>query len=86
MNNRLDYINNFEDGAIEKMTEMRAKFIALDEELRMMLYIGVNTITPNEALKRSIALARTNLEQALQYSIKSLCLKHEKREDDDKTE
>lgn len=73
MNNRLDFISSFEDGAIEKMTEMRVKFMALDEELRVL----ANQKLP-AAAGRTLALARTNLEMSLQYAIKSLCLLHEK--------
>ena len=76
MDNRLDYIGSFEDGTVEKMTALRAKFIALDTELREL-------VNPNEShspsLGRTVALARTHLETASMYAIKSLCLKHEKR-------
>ena len=74
MNNRLDYISNFKEGAIEKMTAMREQFINLDNELRALTAAN-ESVDP--ALPRSIALARTHLEVALQYAIKSLCLKFE---------
>lgn len=79
MNNRLDYISKFEDGTVEKMTELRKKFIDIDNELRG--YVDPNgcvTITP--ALARTVSLARTHVETASMYAIKSLCLKHEVKE------
>ncbi len=74
MDNRLDFISKFEDGAVEKMTEIRAKFMALDEELKQLS----DGITPPGA--RVFAIARTNIESALHYAIKGLCLKFEKVE------
>lgn len=79
MNIRLDFIAKFkdEDEAVNQMKETRNQFIELDLKLKSLVYLNPNTITPNEALLRSVSLARTNLEQALQYAIKSLCLLHE---------
>jgi len=74
MNNRLDYIGKFKDGAVEKMTEIRAKFVALDEELRML---ACNSESVDPAFNRTLALARTHIETASMYAIKSVCLKYE---------
>jgi len=76
MDNRLDYIGGFEDGTTEKMSALRAKFIELDNELRLLSDINSHQ---SPALGRTIALSRTHLETASMYAIKSLCLKHEKR-------
>lgn len=76
MDNRLDYIGSFESGTTEKMSALRAKFIALDEEMRLLIDPNAHS-TP--ALSRSVSLCRTHIEVACQYAIKSLCLKHEKK-------
>lgn len=76
MNNRLDFISEFEDkeAAMREMIQCRKDYIAIDDILRSYLNKPVSP-----ALARCVALARTNLEQALQYSIKALCLLHEKK-------
>jgi len=72
MDNRLDFISEFQDGAVEEMTEIRKKFIALDDELRALW-----ATTHNQPGQRAFSIARTNIESALQYAIKGLCLKYE---------
>jgi hypothetical protein len=72
MDIRLDYIYNFKDGAKEKMTEIREKYMDIDK----MLY-GLFIDEENPALKRTFAIARTNLEISLMYAIKTCCLKYE---------
>lgn len=69
---RLDFINNIEPAFVEQMTRLRQVYIGMDEAL--MLIADQAAETSNQAAARSIALARTNLEIALQYTIKSLCL------------
>jgi hypothetical protein len=74
MDNRLDFISKFKNETLAGM-EFRAareRFIEIDAELQKLLE---NPVEP--ALARSVSLARTYLEQSLQYTIKSLCLKHE---------
>lgn len=74
MNNRLDFICKFKNATLATM-EMRAareRFIEIDAELQKLLEKPTDP-----ALARSVSLARTHLEVALQYTIKSLCLKHE---------
>jgi hypothetical protein len=77
MNNRLDFISKFkdEDIAILEMTGCRAKFIELDEALRIEAQLAQDNNLP--AMARSIANARTRLEEACQHAIKALCIKHE---------
>lgn len=74
---RLDFISEFKDKpvAMSEMIEIRRKFISLDSYLAEL---GEQCDSP--AFKRTVALARTNNEIALQYTIKSLCLLHEKKE------
>lgn len=69
---RLDYVSVIKDDYINRMTEIRKKFIALDEEFKIISDEAFET--NNNAAARSIALARTNNEIALQSTIKSLCL------------
>ncbi len=67
---RLDFIQKFKDGYVEQMTEMRERFTELDEHL-IFHELDDNF---NEEAARTLELARTHLETALQYSIKTICL------------
>lgn len=67
---RLDFIRNIEPQAIARMTELRKTFIALDEQLKAIN----DEMNGESAGLRACALARTNLEIALQYTIKSVCI------------
>jgi hypothetical protein len=71
LDNRLDFINKIEPHFIDAMTAIRAKFIELDEELQRFEHYN-NFSTSGAA--RTVAIARTNIEIACQYAIKSLCL------------
>lgn len=75
MSTRLDYINEFKnkDAAIQDMSDLRKKFIELDDVLR-----DAFNDEKNPQVLRAISLARTKLEQSCMYAIKSLCLVHEK--------
>lgn len=77
MNNRLDFISKFKDEnlAILEMSGCRREFIELDRKLQIEAKIAVDYNNP--AMGRSVANARTHLEEALQHSIKALCLKNE---------
>jgi hypothetical protein len=69
---RLDFINNIDPAYIEKMTEIRKGFIAVDDLLK-----GIADEASERgrlSASRTIALARTFNEQALQSTIKSLCI------------
>lgn len=79
MNNRLDFISEFRDKdlAILEMSGCRFKFMELDKALQIEAKIAIDYNIP--AMARSIANARTRLEEALQHAIKALCLKHEKK-------
>jgi len=76
MNNRLDFIQEFEDGAIELMTEVREKFIELDNALVDLWHKAEEV---DGAARRVISIARTDLERGLQSAIKSICLIFEKK-------
>ncbi len=67
---RLDFIENINQTEIDRMTEIRKKFIELDQELQQI----ADDLNNNPAGLRATACARTNLEIGLQYAIKSLCL------------
>jgi len=67
---RLDFISNINQTEIDRMTEIRKKYIELDKELQKIS----DDMNGDSAGLRAIALARTNLEIALQFSIKSLCI------------
>ncbi len=74
MNNRLDFICKFKNPTLAglELKAARERFIEIDAELQKLLE------RPTEpALARAVSLARTYLEQSMQYTIKSLCLKHE---------
>lgn len=73
--NRLDFITSIEPEFINMMTGARADFIKMDDELRKLSDL---TEAQRESVNRCISLARTNLEIALQYTIKALCLMGEK--------
>lgn len=75
--NRLDFISNIESEYIKKMTSLRKEFIAIDA-LLFNMQSDVNF--KNEGAARCISLARTKLEEALHYGIKSLCIMGEVKE------
>lgn len=67
---RLDYIDNIRPGAIEKMSNLRQMYIAIDG----IIDIQGDKLSDNPAGQRAASLARTYLEISLQYAIKTLCL------------
>lgn len=69
MDIRLDFISDIDPIEIERMKEVRAKIIEIDDELKKI----INEIN-NPAGLRAASLARTHLEIALQFAIKSLCI------------
>lgn len=69
---RLDFINNINPMYVEKMTEIRKGFIAIDNLLQGMA--DEATSKNDSAAARCVALARTANEQACQSTIKSLCI------------
>lgn len=78
MNNRLDFISEFtnQDEAINEMKACRNRYIELDGRLRET----ADEVPSNPEACRCIAIARSHIETALQYSIKALCLKWEKKD------
>ena len=70
--NRLDFISKISEPAVERMKLIRSQYISLDNELK-----DIHDLLHQRDIyegKRTIALARTNLEVSLQFAIKSLCL------------
>lgn len=76
INNRLDFISKINPEYVIRMTDLRKKFIELDNELGLMS----DEKTATGESHRTIALARTHIEIALQFAIKSLCLLGEIKE------
>jgi hypothetical protein len=67
--NRLDYISNIDKGCIDKMTNIRGMFMALDELIGMQ-----GDKMSSAAGCRAVSLSRTHLEISLQFAIKALCI------------
>lgn len=78
MNNRLDFISEFQNKelAINEMTLARNHFIDIDDRLRQMVDPKLQR---DAQIGRQVALARTHIEEALEHTIKALCLIHEKK-------
>lgn len=76
MNIRLDFIDKFvdEDMAIMEMSGVRHEFMKLDEKIKSEYAHAAD----KPAMQRSLANARSRIEDALHHMIKALCLKHEK--------
>ncbi len=75
---RLDFVSDIDPRYVEKMVALRGSFIALDDMLKMLADEANAEQLP--AAQRSIALARTYNEQALQMTIKTLCILGEIKE------
>lgn len=77
--NRLDFISNIEQDKIDIMSVIRQQFIMLDDALRTISkYDGAD----RDGVLRCLSLARTNIETALQQTIKALCLIGEIKEEE----
>ena len=70
---RLDFISKIDPVNIEMMTILRRKFIDLDNEMKDFEELGCPEENVQAAM-RALSIARTHLETACQYAIKSLCL------------
>lgn len=75
--NRLDFISNINDEHINMMTKIRKDFIKIDDNIR---HLGSEPESNRDGVNRTLALARTHIEIALQFTIKALCLMGEKIE------
>lgn len=69
---RLDYFSYFKPGTVEKMTDIRAKYIELEKALEDIApdIFTSDICNPN----RTYHEALTHLEQSQMYAIKMLCL------------
>ncbi len=67
---RLDYISKFKEGYVDQMNDLRSKFIFLDA------YLFLLSEDPNISTEsiRTLEIARTHLETACQFGIKTVCL------------
>lgn len=79
--NRLDFIENIDPIFIQKMKDIRAMYMALDELIAMQFpdYPLVQDIGQSTAAIRAAQMARDNLEASLQYAIKTFCLLGEQK-------
>lgn len=69
--NHLEHMGKFKNEIyVLRMDVMRKEFIKLDNELREI----VEDEEVNPHAMRTVALARTHLETALQYAIKTICI------------
>lgn len=68
---RLDFISNIDPEYITAMTTLRNEFIKLDKKLSQL---GDIDDAKKDGVQRCLSIARTNIETALQYAIKALCL------------
>lgn len=75
-NYRLDYITKFIPGTVEEMTKIRAKFVELSEEIRLVRdRLGAKFRYDNyDNIYRTYEESLTHLETAQMYAIKMLCL------------
>lgn len=69
---RLDFIRDIKNDYVDQMTAIRAKFIELDKELCKIQTEANDRGEFNG--ERVVAVARMNVETALHYAIKSLCI------------
>jgi hypothetical protein len=75
MNNRLDFISNIAASGLEHMKDIRKCYMQLDD---LLVHHSKMPERPlDAAASRALALARTHLEIALQFSIKTLCIQYE---------
>ena len=70
-NNRLDFIKNIDEEAINAMKRARELYIELDNFLQDLEDMPEYS---SSGAARTVSIARTNLEISLQFAIKSLCL------------
>ena len=68
---RLDFISNIDPEYIAAMTTLRKEFIKLDKKLSQL---GDIDDAKKDGVQRCLSISRTNIETALQYAIKALCL------------
>lgn len=73
---RLDFITGIDDEFINMMTKARADFIKMDNELRALCDMPE---AQKDGVQRCLSIARTHIETACQYAIKSLCLMGEQQ-------
>jgi len=75
--NKLNHMCKFKHPVyVERMETFRNLFIDLDDKLRLIVEEDIEH--KGEAM-RTIALARTHLEQSLMYTIKTLCILGEEK-------
>ena len=78
MNIRLDFISNIDPEGLMHMKAVRNLYMKLDDILN---HQSIHPEKPLDgAAKRTLILAKTNLEISLQYAIKTLCLQYEIKE------
>ncbi len=73
---RLDYISDFDEEIIQKMSDMRSKYIELENYVSEAFPLLVDEDLGS--CMRVFEEALTHLEQSQMYAIKMLCLLGEK--------
>lgn len=68
---RLDFIANIDPQFVDMMTSLRNQYMELDSKLRAISSLDA---AKRDGVGRCLSIARTEIETALQYSIKALCL------------
>lgn len=74
--NKLDFITNIDPEYVDMMNNLRKEFIGLDVRIRLL---GSLDDSKKEGAARCLSIARTNLESACMYAIKSLCIMGENK-------
>lgn len=75
--NHLSFITKIDPQFIDMMTQLRQDIIVLDAKLCAISGLGS---AQRDGVNRCLSLARTKLEEALHYGIKSLCIMGEVKE------
>jgi hypothetical protein len=75
---RLDFISDIDPKYLKASADLRKEFIALDRKLREL---SIHPDAKKEGASRCLSLARTNMETACMYAIKSLCIMGENKEE-----
>jgi len=77
---RLDYINKFRPGTVEKMTDLRKKYLDLEEEIRSIYDEMIPHVPGYINQERVFYETLSHLEQSQMYAIKMLCLLGEEKD------
>lgn len=71
---RMDFIEKFKDGTIENMTNLRKKYLDLEEGLERLKENAEYGMLSDNNIQRVFEQTINHLEASQMYSIKFLCL------------